>query len=131
MDIRIMAVGSAKLNRSGGRRPRIRLAGFWLEDIGFGPDSLVTAQFGEGSIELRPHGKGVDAYSRIVKQVRETHSCLLQVRNELHNRKRVPHFEVKGLWLEEYGFVTGSVIAVRYSFGYINVKLLDMGKLGI
>lgn len=131
MDTKIMTVGSAKLNRSGGRRPRIRLAGFWLNDIGFEPDSLVTAEYQDGFLEFKAQGKGLDTYRHLIKQVRGNRSALLQVRNELHNRKRTPHFEVCGLWLERLGFTIGSVIAIRYSQGYIKVKLLDLEKLEI
>lgn len=131
MDVKIMKVGGAKLNLHGGRRPRIRITGFWLTDLGFELDSLVTAEFLDGCIEFKPQGKGTEVYIRLAKKARGNRSALLQVRNEIHNGKQTPHFEVCGLWLERLGFTIGSVIAIRYAYGYIRVKLLDPGKLDI
>jgi hypothetical protein len=129
MNTQVMAVGSAKAN-GGRRRPRIRLAGFWLESFGFTPDSLVSAVYSHGGIVLQLQGEGLDAYRKIVGQVRTSKSGLLQVKNELHNKKRTPHMEVKGFWLEEMGFTIGSILVVRSEYGLIRINLIDPGKLG-
>ncbi|HWR62706.1 MAG TPA: hypothetical protein VN580_13885 [Clostridia bacterium] len=129
MMTQVMVVGSAK-GDGDRRRPRIRLAGFWLDSMGFKPDSLVTADYADGSIVLRLQGEGLDAYRKIVGQVRTNRSGLLQVRNELHNRKRTPHMEVKGFWLEDMGFTIGSIIVVHSEYGLIRISLIDADKLG-
>lgn len=129
MDIKVMVVGSAKSD-SNRRRPRIRLAGFWLENIGFEVDTLVTADYDNGSIVLKSQGTGIDTYTRLVRQVRKKHSSLLQVTLESHNRKQTPHLEVKGFWLEKLSFTIGSVIVIRFEYGLIHIKLLDLEKLG-
>ena len=126
-NIQIMAVGSAKA--ADRRRPRIRLAGLWLAEIGFTADSLVTASYDRGSINLKLQGQGMETYSRLISQIRKDKSGLIQVRSLLHNKKRTPHLEVKGFWLERFGFTIGGVIAVRQEYGFIQIRLLDLSKL--
>ena len=128
-DIRIMVVGSAKAG--GRRRPRIRVAGLWLEGVGFPADALVTVGYDKGSITMRSQGKGVEAYSRLVGQIRQGNSGLVQVRSLLHNKKRAPHLEVKGFWLERFGFSIGDVVAIRHEHGLIRVSLLDLSKIEV
>jgi hypothetical protein len=128
VNTQVMVVGSAKGTYR--RRPRIRLAGFWLNGIGFEPDSLVIAGYDTGSIVFKSQGKGIGTYKKLVRQVRENRSGLLQVKQEMHNKKRTPHLEVKGLWLEDLGFAAGSVIVVLSEYGVIRIRLLDLGKLG-
>jgi hypothetical protein len=59
MNTKIMLVGSEK-TRSLKRHPRIRFAGFWLNDIGFKPDNLVTIEYESKSIMLEVQGSGLD-----------------------------------------------------------------------
>ncbi len=129
MEIKVMAVGSAK-TKGLKRRPRIRLAGFWLNAIGFTPDSLVTARYENKSITFKAEGAGLHTYKALVRRNRADNSGLLQVTEEFHNKKRTPHFEVKGFWLEMLGFTIGSIIVVKYEYGSISIKLLELDKLG-
>jgi HSP20-like domain of unknown function (DUF1813). len=129
METHLMVVGSAKADGSKGRRPRIRLAGFMLDSMGFKPDMLVAADYGRDCIVLKLHGEGLDTYKGIVRQLRTNRSGLLQVKNELHNRKRTPHIEVRGFWLEPLGFTAGSIIAVQYEYGLIRIKRIDLERL--
>ena len=123
-DTKIIAIGSCKASNR--RRPRIRLAGLWLEEIGFEADTLVTTAYDNGSIILKVQGKGVETYRRLVSQIRKDKSGLIQVRSLLHNKKRAPHLELKGFWLERFGFAIGGVVAVRYKYGLIQIKLLAL-----
>lgn len=129
METKIMVVGSAKTSSEHKRRPRIRISGFWLADIGFAPGTLVSGSSEQGKLVFEAHGLGIETYQKIVKDVLKSGSKLLQVKNELHNKKRTPHFEVKGAWLEACGFSIGQVIAVQYEYGKITVHVLDIKKL--
>jgi HSP20-like domain of unknown function (DUF1813). len=127
MDTKIMVVGSEKSSRK--RKPRIRLAGFWLDEIGFQYNSLAAFEFENNRIVIRLEGSGLDAYKRVVKQVLASRKVLVQVRLEWHGKKKNPHLEVKGFWLEQFGFKIGSVIVVQYEYGFITIRLLDVDKL--
>lgn len=90
---------------------------------------LVTADYDAGIITLKPQGMGIDTYRKLVRQVREKQSGLIQVKNELHNKKRTPHLEVKGFWLEKLGFTIGSVIVVQSEYGLIRIRCIDVERL--
>ena len=129
METKIMVVGSCKTTTKNKRRPRIRISGFWLVDIGFVPETLVSGSSEQGKLVFEAHGLGIETYQKVVKDVLKSGSKLLQVKNELHNKKRTPHFEVKGQWLEACGFSIGKVIAIQYEYGRITVHGLDIEKL--
>lgn len=127
METKVMVVGSEKSHLK--RRPRIRLAGFWLDEIGFKYNSLVTVEYEDGRIVMKVQGSGMDTYGELVKKVISTKAGLLQVRLEWHNKKKTPHLEVKGFWLEQFGFKIGSVIVLRFEYGVITIRLVDLDKL--
>lgn len=128
MNTQLMVIGSAKAGDDR-RRPRIRLSGFWLEDFGFKPDSLIAAEYDKEQITLKLQGEGLDTYKRIVRQLRADRLGLLQVKNELHNKKRTPHIEVKGFWLESMGFPIGGMIAVQSEYGLLRIRRVHLEKL--
>lgn len=127
METKIMTVGSAKTKVVNKRRPRIRLSGFWLNEIGFEGGKLAAAQYDHGSILIRAHNS--DNYRNLVRGAVKEKSGLFQVRQTTHNRKLTPHLELKGFRLELLGFAIGSVIAVRYEYGFIKITLIDLNKL--
>jgi HSP20-like domain of unknown function (DUF1813). len=127
MTTKVMVVGSEKGNPK--RRPRIRLAGFWLNEIGFKYESLATADYEPGRIVIKLQGSGIDTYSQVVKEVLASKGGLLQVRLEWHNKKKTPHLEIKGLWLENFGFTIGSVFVVQAEYGQINIHLVDLNNV--
>lgn len=129
METKVNIVGSAKSSNEQKRRPRIRLAGFWLEELGFTADCLATVEYTKGQISIKRQGVGIDIYNQVVKSIRISQTGLLQVKTEVHNQKRTAHLEVKGFWLEELGFQIGSVIVVQYTYGLIKIRLLDLDKL--
>lgn len=129
METKVNVVGSAKSSNEQKRRPRIRLAGFWLEELGFTADCLATVEYAKGQIAIKRQGSGIDTYNQVVKSIRTSQTRLLQVKTEVHNKKRTAHLEVKGFWLEEWGFQIGSVILVQYTYGLIKIRLLDLDKL--
>lgn len=127
MDTKIMVVGSVKGSLR--RRPRIRLSGFWLDEIGFNYNRLATADYESGQIIIKLQGSGADTYSQVVKGVLASKGGLLQVRLEWHGKQKEPHLEINGLWLEDFGFTIGSIMAVKLEYGLITIRLVDFEKL--
>jgi len=131
MDTKIMTVTSAKTRCPGKLRPKIRISGLWLDTIGFEYDRLVTVTHESGSLVFKACGKGTDGYMNLVKGVLKNKSGLLQVRYAKANKKNVPSFEIKGHWLENLGFVIGSVIAVQFQSGINRIRLIDLDNLNL
>jgi hypothetical protein len=121
----VLVVGSAK-SHGEKHRPKIRIAGLWLEGYGFSAGTLVSGEFEEGRIILKAEGAGVKEYIKCVSDIRKKDGCLMQVLNLLNNNKRVPHIQIAALWLSRYGFNTGDVIAVYCSENLIKIVKLDI-----
>jgi hypothetical protein len=124
-----MVVTHAKAKRVNRRRPVIKLGGNWLDEIGFSAGKLVTAEYTSGRILLRLQDS--DNYKDLVKSALKASSGLFQVRLETNNKKQFSQIDIKGFWLETFGFTIGSVIAVRYQFGFIKIYLIDLSKLEV
>jgi len=122
---RVLVVGSIK---SSGvkRRPRIRIAGFWLKGFGFTEGTLVTGEFEEGRAVFKAAGHGIETYSKFVGGIRKNGGQITQVKDSPHNKKMTPHFEMSGLWLSRYGFNTGDVIVIYCHPGLIEAVRLDI-----
>ena len=127
METKVMSVGSAKTKVVNKRRPRIRLTGFWLNEIGFEGGKLAAAKYDHGTILLHAHDS--DNYRNLVRGAFKEKSGLFQVRQTTHNRKLTTHIEIMGFRLETLGFSIGNVIAVRYEYGFIKITLIDLNKL--
>lgn len=128
MDTKIMVVGSVKCSLKG-RRPRIRLAGFWLNEFGFEYNSLASAEYEPGQIIIKLEGSGIDTYNRVVKKVLANKGGLLHVRLYQHGKQKDPHLDISGLWLKNFGFNIGSIMAVKLEYGLITIRLVDFDKL--
>jgi len=98
-------------------------------NIGFVPDNLVILTREKGKFVFLSQAPGLESYRSISEQVRESGSQLLQVKSGLHNKKRTPHLEIKGEWLEQYGFSIGQTVVVYCEFGVITVRAFDIEKL--
>ncbi len=132
MDRKIMIVGSAKSHNINKRRPRIRISGFWLNEIGFEIGSIVTSHYENGRITLKLEGKGLDTYNRVVKTLIDSNdSDLLQVRKDYVNNKPTPNIQMNGYWLDNYGFHIGSVIIVIFNYGFLDIRAIDIDNLAI
>ena len=127
METRVLTVTHAKTKSVNRRRPVIKLGGNWLDEIGFSAGKLVTAEYERGRILLRLQDS--DNYKDLVKSALKASSGLFQVRLETNNKKQFPQIDLKGVWLENIGFTIGSVIAVRYEYGFIKILLIDLSKL--
>lgn len=126
MNRRLLIVASNKTDGIKRRRPRIRIAGFWLDEIGFNYEKLIEASFKNGLINLKVVGQGINTYNNVVKNIRQSNSCLLQVKHEMRNKKYIPSIDLKGFWLEKFGFKIGDVIMIDVENEQINIKLLDI-----
>lgn len=130
METRVMVVGSVKAeNGLKKNKPRIRLTGPWLAEMGFQTDCLATAEYQFRQITIRLQGSGLEAYSKVVKKALSSREGLLQVRQERLRDKRHPHLQLAGFWLEDLGFKIGSLLVIRYEYGLINLQLLDLDEL--
>jgi hypothetical protein len=109
------------------RCPVVRLQGDWLNGIGFDMGKLVTAEYGQGKIILRP--QDCDNYKDLVKSALKTNSGLFQVQRETNNKKQFPQIDIRGFQLKQIGFIIGSVIIARYEYGLIKLSLVDLDKL--
>ena len=122
---RVIVVGSAR--GSGSKRlPRIRISGLWLSEFGFTAGGMVTCVMGDGTAVLKAAGADKEAYSECVSDIRRKGGQATQVLDTLHNKKRVPHFVIKGLWLTRHGFNIGDIIALYCYPGLIKVIRLDV-----
>lgn len=128
---KIMTVTSAKTRNILKRRPKISFTGLWLKEIGFEYDNLVTVTHEDGNLVFKAHESGTKTYIKLVKGVLKNKSGLLQVCSRGLRDKQIPHFEIKGQWLEDLGFTIGSVIAVQYQQGIINVRLIDLDQVAM
>ena len=129
MNTKILVVGSQKGKTS--RVPKIRLAGLWLNDIGFKPESFASVHYEHKSITIKLEGTGLDACKRLIRQARTTNSGLLHITRQYDNEKLIPNLEIRGLMLETLGFKIGSTIVIRFEYGSIIIKLLELDKLGL
>ena len=122
---RVLVVGSGKLT-SGNRKPRIRIAGFWLEEFGFCTGAVVFAQFTQGKVILTVQSDGMEAYKRCIQDLRQKGGAVIQISSQRHNNKRTPHFELVGLWMERYGFRIGDVVVLHLAPGRMSVTRLEL-----
>ena len=123
---RVLVIAGVKISSGVKRRPRIRIAGFWLKNFGFTDGTLVTGEFEEGRAILRAVGSGVETYSKFIGAIRKNGGQITQVKDSILNKKMTPHFEMTGLWLTRYGFNIGDVIVIYCHHGLIEVIRLDI-----
>lgn len=114
METRLFTVTHAKAAQR--RRPVIKLQGDWLDEIGFTAGQIVAGEYAFGKIILRPLDSGNREGAAL-----KTGSGLLRVRRD----KRYSQIDLKGFWLERFGFTIGGVIAARYEYGLIKLLLID------
>ncbi|MCL6591993.1 MAG: type I toxin-antitoxin system SymE family toxin [Firmicutes bacterium] len=114
MKTKVLTVTHAKAKSK--RRPVIKLQGDWLGKIGFEAGKVVTAQYQKGKITLRL-GDSITGGLR-------TSRGLFQVRRE----KAYPQIDLKGFWLERFGFTAGNIIIARYEYGLIIILPIDLDQ---
>ena len=128
MHSKILTVTSAKVNGSK-KRAIIKFSGLWLNEIGFSSNNLVEVISEPEKIVFKVCGEGIEAYEKTLKAMLRKKSGLLQIQKSRSNKINVPAFDVKGRWIEALGFTIGSVVLLRYEFGIITSRLIDIDKL--
>jgi hypothetical protein len=125
-NVKVFQMSSISDSHTGEPALKARLTGEWLKEAGFTQNSLVTAQFAKGSIDIRLHDEGIENYSLLVKYARENKMRLLQVADVYG----APHIGISGAALNKVGFGFGDMVAADYSHGAIKLQKLDFEKLG-
>ena len=110
--------------------PKVRLCGYWLNDIGFEIGTIATAESAIGSITLKLQKPDTE-YSALMKYVRGRKLKIVQVYKEPHNRGEPrPCIGITGSCVENAGFQPGDTLAASYENGVIKLQTLDFEKLG-
>ena len=123
--VRLGHVTGARGGRTGSIVTRLRLAGAWLSDYGFGPDSLLTAHAEGSSVVFRLRDEALEKYSSLVRYARQNRMKLLQVRE-----KQTLYIEASGAWLEQIGFQIGDTLIAYPEQGLIKLQKPDFAALG-
>ena len=111
-------------------RPKISFNGDWLARAGFNVDTLAMAGFSMGEAVFTLCDMDADgAYSLICAARKDGHR-LLRVSSCLSRGKRRPILNVSGAWLAEFGFSTGTHIAVVTEHGSVRAKAVDTSLFG-
>lgn len=125
MDAQLAIVSGIKTKEPKRHKPQIKLSGKWLEEIGFSPDKLVTANYENCSIVLQLEEEEVETENTMIKGLLRNSIVLLQVRQEIKGKMVTPHIEMKGFWLEDLGFRVGCEIIVSYKQNLINIQVSE------
>lgn len=119
---KVITVGSRKATNTGEERcPRIRIGGFWIEELGFVTGMVISAEFAQGKISFK--AIGLDD----VIDIRENRGLITKVINHrTSDNKEAPEFIISGSHLTKHGFNIGDIIALSCTFEEINVTRLEM-----
>jgi len=122
----LFQVGNIKKAYTGEPEPRIWLHGDWMNEIGFTPDTLVTAAAEHGCITFSAHSKEI-IYSEIVKHARKHKMKLIQVATTTYGQ---PLINMKGSCINRAGFACEDMIAAHYENGAIKLQKFDPQRFG-
>jgi len=110
--------------------PKVRLCGYWLNDIGFQIGTIATAESAPGVITLKLQSSNTE-YSALMKYARRRKRKIIQVYKEPHNRGEPrPCIGITGSCIDNAGFQSGDTLAASYENGVIKLQTLDFEKLG-
>ena len=112
----------------------VYLSGDWLNNIGFAPDTLVTAKPEPNCITFMAHDKAI-IYGDIVRLARRNKMRLIQVSTrycakDTPEAPEVPLISVTGSCVERAGFVLGDIFAAEYEYGVIKLQKFDPQRFG-
>jgi hypothetical protein len=123
METRSSVVTHAKSSTANRRRPAIKLQGAWLARIGFTAGKLVAAEYGQGQIimklqdsDWKDSGKGILKASLGLFVVKT--AC----------KSELPRIDIKGFWLEQFGFTIGKAFTACYEYGFLRLSVIDQFK---
>jgi len=124
-NIKLITMKSEK-SRYGGRFPKIKLSGRWLADIGFTSESITTAKSENGKISFQLQIDGVERYGELVKFARQNGMRIVQVRTA----SNVPLIIITGSICEKVEFGIEDILVATFSYGNIELRKLNLEKLG-
>jgi len=124
-NVRLINVARTKKPYTGEPIPAVFLLGDWLNDIGFTPDTLMTAASEPGCITFTAHNKAV-IYSDIVKYARQNKMKLIQV----STKDGAPLITLTGNCVGNAGFSLGDIFSANYEYGVIKLQKLDPRRFG-
>jgi hypothetical protein len=128
MNTRIYTVTSAKGNKEK-RRPCIKMHGQWLNEIGFCHNALLTIECSKDAILLKLCDRATINHFELSKKIlKEDAKGIFHVGSEWRKTGNVSTICLSGFWLEKFGFTIASVIAVRFEYGILKIKRLDLGE---
>jgi hypothetical protein len=122
----LFQVGNIKKAYTGEPEPRIWLHDNWMNEIGFTPDTLVTAAAEHGCITFTAYDKAI-VYSKIVKHARKHKMKLIQVATTTYGQ---PLINMKGSCIACAGFACDDMIAAYYEYGVIKLQKFDPQRFG-
>jgi hypothetical protein len=105
--------------------PRIRICGKWLVPLGFESNKFVSVICKNEFIELELEKPNID-FSRI-----RSKDGFLKV-GKSHNKTSdgfSPIITVRGYWLNDIGFATGSIAVVNCDVGKITIRVIKNEQL--
>lgn len=129
-NLRIIIASHIKRKYTNEPIPKVRLCGYWLNDIGFEIGAIVTAESAPGVITLNLQ-KVDTGYSALMKYVRQRKLKIVQVSKDPHNRGEPrPCIGITGSCIDKAGFQSGDTLAASYENGVIKLQRLDYAGLG-
>jgi len=128
--LRIITVSHIKHKYTKEPVTKVRICGYWLNEIGFQIGAIATAQSDCRVMTLRLQDKNTE-YNAIMKYVRKHKMKIVQVSKEPHNRGEPrPCIFMSGSCVDKTGFQIGDTLAVSYENGVIKLQMLDFEALG-
>ena len=125
LETRSFVVTHAKSSTANRRRPAIKLQGAWLARIGFTAGKLVAAEYGQGQITMKLQDSGrKDSGKRPLK----ASSGLFLIQTA--GKSEVPLIDIKGFWLEQFGFTIGKAFTACYEYGLLRLSIIDQEEDG-
>jgi len=114
--------------------PRILFTGDWLIELGFLPETIVSAIYENNVLKLSAHGIGMEVYQNIVRDVRKKHGQIFQALKTMpsvnkHTNRNLD-LAIDGEWLRGQGFNIGDILIVRLSPKLIEIKRFDPYSVG-
>jgi len=108
---------------------RIRLAGSWLAESGFHPDTVALTSPGPGRIVVKRHGAALAAipdYAGLVRFARQNKMKIIQFSHD----GKAPCVSISGSCVDKAGFTSGDALIAHYGHDQIVIQKLDFAELG-
>ncbi|MCL6592144.1 MAG: hypothetical protein K6U80_19625 [Firmicutes bacterium] len=121
METRSFIVTHAKSSTVKRRRPTIKLQGAWLAKAGFTAGKLIAAEYGQGQITMRLQDS--EPRQDLRKGAFKASSGLFQVKTA--GKSEAPLIDIKGFWLEQFGFTIGKTCTACYEFGLLRLSVIN------